>query len=246
MKKGTYTYLCSYLIILIVIVTLLIIYPKAELHMLMNSFHNSVLDEFFRYYSTLAEWPFYAIALLPILIRKWLWTAFYALCEISCAIIVQVIKAFINAPRPSSFFSQIEGIELPVVENVNLHSSYSFPSGHTSTFFVFFTFCALLLIHHKKKAKKARMAKEMSQETTQQNTQANDSASTKTAGSSFCLQQSFWLHPILVVMTLLALLGGFSRVYLSQHFMLDICVGSIIGVTITFLLFIRFVKKIQS
>jgi membrane-associated phospholipid phosphatase len=35
----------------------------------------------------------------------------------------------------------------------------------------------------------------------------------------------------------LAVLGGYSRIYLSQHFLSDVCVGSMIGFTIPFLVF---------
>jgi membrane-associated phospholipid phosphatase len=41
-----------------------------------------------------------------------------------------------------------------------------------------------------------------------------------------------------------AVIGAFTRVYLSQHFLLDICVGSIIGFTTPFLMFYLFKKKI--
>ena len=33
----------------------------------------------------------------------------------------------------------------------------------------------------------------------------------------------------MLVLFTMAALGAYSRVYLSQHFMLDVCVGSIIG-----------------
>jgi len=45
---------------------------------------------------------------------------------------------------------------------------------------------------------------------------------------------------------LIAALGGYSRIYLSQHFALDVCVGSLIGVVVPILLwpvFLRFEKK---
>jgi membrane-associated phospholipid phosphatase len=35
----------------------------------------------------------------------------------------------------------------------------------------------------------------------------------------------------------LAALGAYSRVYLSQHFLSDVCVGSIIGFTTPFLIY---------
>lgn len=35
----------------------------------------------------------------------------------------------------------------------------------------------------------------------------------------------------------LAALGGYSRIYLSQHFLSDVCVGSMIGFIIPFVVF---------
>lgn len=53
---------------------------------------------------------------------------------------------------------------------------------------------------------------------------------------------------VLIPLALLtvAALGGYSRIYLSQHFALDVCVGSLIGVAVPTLLwpvFLRFEKK---
>jgi len=49
-----------------------------------------------------------------------------------------------------------------------------------------------------------------------------------------------WLHFIYFI---LAVLVGFSRVYLSQHFMLDLLVGSVVGVSITAILFLYIENK---
>ena len=45
-------------------------------------------------------------------------------------------------------------------------------------------------------------------------------------------------------MLFLAALGGYSRIYLSQHFMVDVCVGSIIGFVTPFVVFWLSRKKI--
>ena len=48
-----------------------------------------------------------------------------------------------------------------------------------------------------------------------------------------------WIALGLATLLLLALatLGGYSRIYLSQHFLSDVCVGSIIGFVTPFLVF---------
>ena len=40
-----------------------------------------------------------------------------------------------------------------------------------------------------------------------------------------------------LVLLALAALGGYSRIYLSQHFTADVCVGSMIGFTMPWLIF---------
>ena len=189
----------TYFVLLMVVAGLLIAYPKVELHLLLNSCHSDFQDLFFKYYSMLAEWPFYIIALLPLLWKKKEITLFYAICELSTGAVVQIVKHIFFAPRPISVFENYPDLVLPLVEGVRLHHSNSFPSGHTSTFFVFFTCCALLMLAYKVKVRAKYL--------------------------------------MLVLMVALAALGGYSRIYLSQHFTEDVFVGSIIGFVTPCLLF---------
>ena len=189
----------TYFVLLVVVAGLLIVYPKVELHLLLNSCHSDFQDLFFKYYSMLAEWPFYIIALLPLLWKKKEITLFYAICELSTGAVVQIVKHIFFAPRPISVFENYPDLVLPLVEGVRLHHSNSFPSGHTSTFFVFFTCCALLMLAYKVKVRAKYL--------------------------------------MLVLMVALAALGGYSRIYLSQHFTEDVFVGSIIGFVTPCLLF---------
>ena len=47
----------------------------------------------------------------------------------------------------------------------------------------------------------------------------------------------FLLFIFVVLLLSFATLGGYSRVYLSQHFLSDVCMGSIIGFTTPCLMF---------
>lgn len=206
--KTLSVYYIAYLILQTVVLTLLYAYPKVELHLLLNANHTSIQDTFFKYYSVLAEWPFYVLALFPLLWKKKEWTIFYLLSELSGGAVVQILKHLFSAPRPLTVFENYPDLVLPMVEGVHMHHSNSFPSGHTSTFFVFFTCCALMLAYHYLSA------------ANQRNTRR-------------------WVLFNLSVLLLLALaaIGGYSRIYLSQHFLSDVCVGSIIGVTMPCLVF---------
>ena len=199
MKNTLSVYGIAYLGLLLIVLGLLYIYPKPELHLLLNSFHNSIEDTFFKYYTILAEWPLYILALLPIFWKRYDLTIFFAVSEITAGTLLQILKFFFSSDRPASVFEHYHNLILPVVDGVNLHHSNSFPSGHASTFFVFFTCCSLVLAYRYKKSCAHNRAK-------------------------WCL-----INLVMISMLVLAALGAYSRVYLSQHFLSDVCVGSIIG-----------------
>lgn len=208
MKKILSVYGIAYFVLLTIVLGLLYAYPKVELHLLLNYCHTDICDSFFKYYSTLAEWPLYILALIPLLWKRKEFTIFFAVCEVSGGVVVQILKHLFHAPRPIMVFENYPDLFLPLVDGVSLHHSNSFPSGHTSTFFMFFTCCAIFLAYY------------YHQRAEQDNGRT-------------------WGLYALTALVLLALaaLGGYSRIYVSQHFLSDVCVGSIIGFTIPFLVF---------
>jgi membrane-associated phospholipid phosphatase len=215
MKKVLSVYVAAYLILLFTILGMLYVYPKLELHLMLNSHHTGIQDTFFPYFSILAEGPLYVLALLPMLWKKFRLPLFFALCELSAGTILQVLKHIISHPRPVSAFEEYSDAVLPVVQGVDLHHSNSFPSGHASTFFVFCTCCVLLLAY--------RYGQRVRQNS----------------------QESCILPCVLAVLLVaFAALGAYSRIYLSQHFLSDVCVGSIIGVVTPLLMFYFFGQKI--
>lgn len=207
MKKLLSIYCFGYLILLTVVLVLLCMYPKLELHLMLNAVHTHFLDTFFKYYTMMAEGPLYVLALLPILWKQIRMTLFFALSELTGGGVLQLMKHLISTDRPVSLFEHYQGAVLPLVPGVDMHYSNSFPSGHASTFFVFYTCCALVLAYHYRQQGKGQTSK--------------------------CLVCSLPLLSLLM----LAVLGAYSRVYLSQHFLSDACVGSIIGFVTPFLLF---------
>ena len=207
MKKSFIIYAVAYLALLAYACWLLYSYPKLELHLLLNSHHTEFQDVFFKYYSMLAEWPLYLLALVPLLLKWKRIVIFFFICELSSAIFVQILKHIIKADRPARVFEHCQGMVLPVVEGVHLHHSNSFASGHTSTFFVFFTCCALMLASYF------------------HSTGRHDRKAWLPAAAAMLL------------LLLLAALGAYSRIYISQHFLSDVCVGSIIGFSVPCLLY---------
>jgi membrane-associated phospholipid phosphatase len=156
----------------------------------------------------LAEGPLYLLALLPLFWKQIKMTLFFALCELSGGAVLQILKHLIDMPRPASAFEHYPDMALPLVEGVNMHHSNSFPSGHASTFFVFCTCCALFLAYRHRSRVKQESRRKL-----------------------------ILFDASLLLLLVLAALGAYSRVYLSQHFLSDVCVGSIIGFATPCLMF---------
>ena len=208
MLKTLSVYGIAYFLLLMLVIVLLCVYPKLELHLLLNSYHTAALDTFFKYYSMLAEGPLYVLALLPIFWKKIRITLFFALCELSGGGVLQILKHSFSFERPLSAFEHYPDMALPLVQGVDMHYGNSFPSGHASTFFVFSTCCALILAYYY-------------------NQKAN-----KNSRKSWIL-----FNLTLLVLFVSAVLVCYSRIYLSQHFLLDVFIGSIIGFVTTLLFY---------
>ena len=223
MKKTLLVYVIAYLVLLTVVLGLLYTYPKAELHMMLNAYHTRLEDTFFKYFTILAEWPLYALALLPLLWKKIKITLFFAISELTGGAVLQALKFFFKSDRPASVFENYPDMTLPLVEGVNMHHGNSFPSGHASTFFVFCTCCALILAYrHQKRARQLRAAA---------NPEVGESHKANLVSKRFLLSLT------MLSLLIFAVLGAYSRIYLSQHFLSDVCVGSIIGFTTPLLIF---------
>ena len=159
----------------------LLIYGKIESHMILNAYHTPLLDSFFKYFTHIGGWIPFIVAGI-ILYFQWRFTVVLLLAQLIATLITTPLKRIIRAPRPSVVLSEL-GIEFPIVEGVDLHTTLSFPSGHTSAAFAF---CIVLAI--------------------------------------FC--PKIWQKTFFFI---LAIMGGYSRIYLSQHFMEDVLAGAVIG-----------------
>ena len=179
--KDNYIFILPFTIIWIIMFVLLMYYGKINCNLLLNSFHTTIGDYFFKYITEVGgSIPFIILGLL--LFYNYRNFIFLGLSQGLSSLITFVIKRVMQIPRPSVIFNEL-GIELPVVNGVDLHHSLSFPSGHTTTAFA--TFFVLAVIIKNKYIK------------------------------LLCL--------------IIAILGGYSRIYLSQHFMTDVLAGALIG-----------------
>lgn len=169
--------------------------PKGDLHLLLCDRHTSARDIFYRYYTHVAEWFPYVLCVFLLLFSRIgdgvLASAGLALS----ALTTQLFKHIINAPRPVNWFSQhFPDLQLPLVADVKMNMWYSFPSGHTTSFFALFFALSIILTQ--------RMNKPLG-------------------------------GIIQVLCFLFAFVGGYSRIYLSQHFAADVLGGTVVGILIT-------------
>lgn len=155
---------------------------RNEFFLLLNTDLGNTADIFFKLWTNLGDGVVWVIvAILFYIYRRNQFPLLIAAVLIS-TLIAQGIKNIAPEPRPSVAIT--DGSLIHSVQGVELHTSYSFPSGHTTTAFTIFLI-ACLLIRNK------------------------------------------WVVPVGFVC---ALLVAYSRVYLAQHFPLDLGGGMIAAV----------------
>ena len=177
--------------------------PKGELHLLLCDRHTDARDIFYKYYTQVGEWVPYVVCCLLLFYRLG-WAIFTTSCVLLSGAVTQVLKRIVDAPRPLTWFAtNYPDVQLPLVDSVEMSRYFSFPSGHTTTFFAFFFALSIIV------------------------SQSNP--------------RSHWCSVTQIIFFSLAALGGYSRIYLSQHFAADILVGMDIGLLITGLLYLLFV-----
>ena len=217
--KQNSVFLSLSLILLSVLGLALLCIPTGDLHLLLCDHHTPARDIFYRYYTQVAEWFPYVVCVALLLFSRIGDGVFATSAMILSALTTQVFKHLINAPRPVTWFGLfMPDVELPLVEGVQMNYWYSFPSGHTTSFF------ALALVVSVWVTSRTRET-------------SRTSLTSLTSLTSFLVQ---------VLLFAAAALGGYSRIYLSQHFSLDVFAGMIVGVSITIVCYVVFCRYKDS
>lgn len=184
------TYLIFAGIVIGIGLTFLVLFGKVESHLGVNYTHTPFQDFLFKWITYLGDGRIVAIGALIVsltYIKRYRWSAFFLglFTLFLSGVIVQFLKhaVFYDAYRPTKFISKGW---LNLVSGVDMHTMNSFPSGHTTAAFAFFTYLA------------------------------------------FLYWKKTWFQMACLV---LAILAGYSRIYLSQHFLEDVVAGSILGIT---------------
>jgi membrane-associated phospholipid phosphatase len=171
----------------------LVLTMKGDFLIWLNAHHNKTMDLLFKYWTHLGDGLVFAILGVWFLLTSYYRTLVLIAAVIVQTIIIQGMKRFVfgDLVRPKLYFDHFESFyQVPGVE---IHSSNTFPSGHTATAF---TVAVLLSLMIRKSS----------------------------------------ITSILMVM---AILVGISRVYLLQHFFIDVYFGSIVGFLIGVIVYLR-------
>lgn len=149
----------------------------------LNGIHFDATDVFFKYVTFIGDGILFVPLIIILLFVRYSYAVMGTIIAVGHGIIVSFLKrvVFKGTPRPTAYFEDTSMLHF--VEGVNVHTSNSFPSGHTATAFAF---CLFL---------------------------------------TFLIDRKSWGTLLL----LLAVLGGYSRMYLLQHFYIDTVFGGAIG-----------------
>ena len=158
--------------------------PKFELHVLCNSGHSDVLDLIFSALTWLGDGRVAVVLALAFVFIRFRYAIMLLVSFSVSGLLAQFFKrvVFPDALRPSVYLDSMPGLNF--VEGIDLHSAFSFPSGHTTTAFAVIILVSLISRN----------------------------------------------RVIVFSGIILAWLVAFSRVYLSQHFLVDILAGSLLGI----------------
>lgn len=182
-KKNS-VFLFPFLVIWIILAVVLIIFPKADIHLFLNRYHSSVWDFIFTITTFLGDGATPAVIGVLFLFISFRKGFIIGTGAIFSGVFAQSLKqlVFPHVLRPKAYFDGIA--ELYFVPNIEIHNHFSFPSGHTTT-----AFCLFFIL-------------------------------------SYFVENKYLKLLGLIV----ALMAGYSRIYLSQHFLIDVYFGALFGV----------------
>lgn len=200
LTRSSKTYLVFFLFLWFILLILSLLFPKFGIHQWLNGYHNFLLDTFFSWITFLGDGIFAVLISVVFFVYDKKKGLLILSTFLLSSLLAQLLKNFVfdDFMRPF-YYIQAGSIQVPIIEGLKMHSSNSFPSGHTTTIFALTTM--ICLFYESKK--------------------------------------------IGVYLLLIAVLVGYSRIYLSQHFLEDTLAGSILGFMTSLLIFISFKKKYQ-
>lgn len=128
-------FLIPYAGFLVLLLPVVLWIPKGNMHLWLNSFHHPVFDIFFRLITYLGDGIMPVILALVLAFFRFRSALIVVTAGLTAGIIAQFFKrvVFSSVVRPVAYFEDSSILHL--VEGVDIHHSFSFPSGHSATAF---------------------------------------------------------------------------------------------------------------
>jgi membrane-associated phospholipid phosphatase len=190
----------GYILVFIVCLLFLLSHGKSQSHLFLTGFRSVFLEETMKIFTWLGDGIFMVLAGILLLFQRVRHGLIILASFLASSLVVQLLKRFVfeDCNRPVAWFHEL-GIEINRIEGLQYYTSFSFPSGHTTTAFAMFF------------------------------------------GFAFFVRNT----GLKLLFLVLAIITGFSRIYLSQHFMGDVLAGSVIGILTAIATHVLF-QKAQS
>jgi membrane-associated phospholipid phosphatase len=130
--------------LIIILAYPLLIFPKGELVILINTHHHPAADLFFKYFTHAGDGVVLALLLVLLLFYSFKLSIITALSIVFQSVLVSVFKRWLfhGLPRPTAFFG--DEINWHFIDGVDVHGSNTFPSGHTATAFALFALMVVI------------------------------------------------------------------------------------------------------
>ena len=205
MLKRNWIFLGLSLMLLVALGLALLYIPKGELHLLLCDRHTPARDIFYRYYTHVAEWFPYVLCVALLIFSRIGDGVLATTALVLSALTTQLFKHLINAPRPLSWFAA----NMPDVQLPlveGVKMNYWLSFPSGHTTSFFALAFVLSIIS-----------------TNHLTAQRSNSDSGLIAIA------------VQLLLFIAAALGGYSRIYLSQHFALDVFAGALVVILITLL-----------
>jgi len=137
-------FMSLFFIWLIACSALLLVINKGDETLFCELNRNKFLDIFFSFWTNTGEGLFFVAFTIILSMYKFRYAILSIIIFSASGLFGQFLKKIIYGPvpRPSKFFENIQKIK--GVDGVEMHSVFSFPSGHTITAFALFTFIAII------------------------------------------------------------------------------------------------------
>lgn len=143
LKNAKYFLILSAIYLIVGFVILLTI-EKGRLEIFLNQYHHTFLDYFFRTATFMGEGIFETTIILFLFFIKRYYGIVAGISLIVTTIVTQSLKRLVFAEtlRPKAFLAGFK--DLYYIDGLEIHSHFSFPSGHTSGAFTIFLVLALI------------------------------------------------------------------------------------------------------